>query len=360
MTLTRLPLPLTRPALRLAIIAALLGCIFALDTLTHFEIAIAVYYIVVIFIAVTLAALGLLPKRGVFVLATLCVALTVLSYVLTPAGSREAGLMNGVISISAIGITTYLAMEMVTAVVAAHESRAQLARIARLTHLGELTTSIAHEVNQPLAAIVTSGNACLRWLELDPPNVERSRLSAQRIVAEAHRASEIITRVRRLARGDSPVTQRLALNDVIVHAVELARSEIDRHAISLRVDLAADLPPVLADHIQIQQVIANLVLNAVEAMTGRTVRQLAISSRAGDGRVVVAVADTGVGLPVVAHDRLFDAFWTTKGNGVGIGLTISRSIVEAHGGRIWATPRDGGGAVFQFSFPAASAAAGSG
>jgi C4-dicarboxylate-specific signal transduction histidine kinase len=339
----------SRSALRTAIIVALLVCIFVADTLTDFEIAVAAFYIVVI-----LVAIGLLPRRGVTALAGVCVALTVLSLLLTQRGYREAGVFNAAISISAIAITTYLALRTVTAVAAVHESRAQLARIARLTSLGELTASIAHEVNQPLAAIVTSGNACLRWMNMDPPNVGKARASVERMVSDANRASEVIERVRGLARGGTPHREWLNVNDTIGDALDLARGEIDRQAIALRVSLGTDLPAVLGDQIQLQQVIANLILNAIEAMGDAPghERVLSISSVVEAGQVVVAIADSGVGLSSDALNRLFDAFWSTKQGGVGIGLTISRSIIEAHGGRIWATPRPSAGAVFQFSLPA--------
>jgi C4-dicarboxylate-specific signal transduction histidine kinase len=344
-----------RRTLRLTAIVALMAGIFVVDTLTDFEIAVAVFYVAAILVAV-----GLLPRRGVLTVAAGCVALTVLSLVLTRSGSREAGLVNLAISVAAIGVTTYLALELVTAMAAAHESQARLARLARVTRLGELTASIAHEVNQPLAAVVTSGNACLRWLDQDPPNVENARRSVRRSIGEAERAGEVIARVRSMAGGGAPGRERLRLDEVILEAVELARDEIDRRGIALRVSLAGDLPPVLADPIQLQQVIANLVLNAVEAIADAPAheRELAISAQAGDGTVVVAVADTGAGLRPDARDRLFDAFWTTKEGGLGIGLTICRAIVEAHGGRIWATPGAGAGAVFRFSLPASGGGGG--
>lgn len=201
---------------------------------------------------------------------------------------------------------------------------------------------------------MTSANACRRWLDLDPPNLEKARQSLSRIISDGNRASEVIARVRGLAKGKKPQKEWLGLNEAIDEAVALARSEIDRQGISLRVSLGSGLPPVLADRIQLQQVIANLILNAIEAMVDipSHTRELEISSRVDAGKVVVAIADTGVGLPSDALDRPFDAFWTTKEGGVGIGLTISRSIIEAHGGRIWATPKASAGAVFQFTLPA--------
>ncbi len=346
-SLTRLPRR-SRLALRLILLVGLLACVFVVDTVTDMEIAVAVFYV-----AVILVGIGLLPKRGVAALACACVVLTVLSLLLTPHGSREAGLANAAISISAIAITTYLGLRLVTAVDAVHESRAQLARIARLTSLGELTASIAHEVNQPLAAIVTSGHACLRWMDLDPPNLERARLSVGRMIDDANRASEVVARVRGLASGAAPHKQWLSVNAAITEAIDLARGELDRQSISIELNLAGDAPAVWADPIQLQQVFANLILNSVEAMHDAAAdkRDLKVSSWSESGSVVVTVADSGVGLSPDAQNRLFDAFWSTKEGGVGIGLTISRSIIEAHGGRISATPRPIG-AMFQISLPA--------
>jgi C4-dicarboxylate-specific signal transduction histidine kinase len=332
----------------IAIIVALLVCIFVVDTITNFEIAIAVFYVAVILVAITL-----LPRRDVIVLAFVCVGLTVVSFALTPSGAREAGLINAAISISAISTTTYLALKMIAAETAVHESRAQLARMAHLTTLGELTASIAHEINQPLAAIMTSANACQRWLDIEPPNLDKARASVERVIGDTNRASEVIARVRDLAKGKTPREEWLSLNDVIEEAASLARTEIDGRGISLHISLASG-PPVLADKVQLLQVITNLILNAIEAMddVSPDARKLEICSRADAGGVVVTIADTGVGLGSDACDHLFDAFWTTKEHGLGIGLAISRSIVEAHGGHIWATPNSGTGATFQFSLPA--------
>lgn len=345
------PTPRPRPWFRGAMIPCLMIVIFATDTITDYEIALSVFYIAAILIAI-----DFLPTRGVVALACACVGLTLVSLSLTPSGAFKAGLINCSISISAIGITTYLALKMVAAKAAIYEAQAQLARMARLTSLGELTASIAHEVNQPLAAIATSGGACLRWLDQEPPNLDRARRAAERIIGDANRASEVIMRIRGLARGETPRKEPLAINETITEAIALARGEIDRNGIALRMALAEDLPPVLADRIQIQQVIGNLLLNAVEAMAGvpSPKRMLDISSfREGEERVVFAVADSGAGLQPAALEHLFDAFWTTKEGGTGIGLTISRSIIEAHGGRIWVTSKPRMGAVFRFSLPIA-------
>jgi signal transduction histidine kinase len=321
--------------------------VFVADTLTDAEIAVAVFYVAVILVGVEF-----LPPRGVGALAGVCVALTVLSLLLTRHGSAGAGLANSAISILAIAFSTYLALRLVAAVDAVHESRGQLARVARLTSLGELTASIAHEVNQPLAAIVTSGHACLRWMDLAPPNLARARQSVERMISDANRASEVVERVRGLASGAAPHKEWLDVNTAVTEAIDLARGELDREGIHLQLNLAKDGPPVWADPIQVQQVIANLVLNSIEAMrsTPRERRELVVSTRWESQNAIVAVADSGIGVSVDTQNRLFDAFWSTKKDGVGIGLTISRSIVEAHGGRIWATPRTNG-VLFQFSLP---------
>lgn len=329
-------------------IGSFLLCIFILDTITDVEIAFAVLYVGVILLAVRF-----LSKRGVRVLATICIFLTILSFCLTSSGIWGAGIWNCLISLSAIGIAAYLALKIVDAEAAIHESHAQLARIARITSLGELAASIAHEVNQPLAAIATTANACRRWLDAHPPNVDKARQSADRIVHDANRASEVVARVRRWAEGQPALKEKLDLNKSIYEALSLAQQEIVGRNISLHLHLENQLPPVFVDPVQIQQVIANLLLNAIEAMLeGPSYnRQLEVTSRSESGKVLVAVADTGVGIPGDALDRPFDAFWTTKEKGIGIGLSISRSIIEAHGGRIWAMPNVNTGAVFQFTLP---------
>jgi signal transduction histidine kinase len=338
----------SRLALRVSLLVLLLALVFVVDTITDREIAVAVFYV-----AVILVGIRLLPRRGVAVLACCCVVLTIVSLLLTRRGALDAGVANAAISISAIAITTYLGLRLVSAVAAVHESRAQLARIARLSSLGELTASIAHEVNQPMSAIVTSGQACLRWLAMSPPNLERARQSVERMVEDANRTSEVVARVRLLASGAAPEKQLINVNAAIIEALDLAHGELDRQGIAIVLDLSSDALPAWADPVQIQQVIANLILNAIEAMhdTPRGARSLSVSSCCEAGTIAVSIADSGSGLTPEAHNRLFDAFWSSKSDGVGLGLTISRSIVEAHGGRIWVTPR-AHGTLVQFTLPA--------
>lgn len=338
-----------RKAFRLAIIAVLMAAIFIIDTITDLEIAASVFYIIAILLAV-----GQFRRGNIIGLASACIALTLLSSLLTTGGSREAGLVNIAISVSAIVITTYLALKMVAAEAAVHEARAQLVRVTRVTSLGELTASIAHEVNQPLAGLVTSSNACLRWLSQNPPNIDKARRSIERIIDDANRASQVIQRIRSLARSEAPKREVIDINEAVAEAIALAKSEIERHGIALRINLNAMLPRVYADRIQFQQVIGNLLLNAIESMSGvsQTRRLLEIASGMdGADMAVVSVADSGTGLSANAQNHLYEAFWTTKEGGTGIGLTISRSIIEAHGGRIWSGGNAPAGAIFYVGLP---------
>jgi PAS domain S-box-containing protein len=231
-------------------------------------------------------------------------------------------------------------------------ARAELARVARVTTLGELTASIAHEVNQPLTAVATNASTCLVWLAGNPPDVKEARQAAERIVKDSHRASAVIQRIRALVEKSPQRKDWLSVNDVIREVVTLTRSEADRNRVSLETELDDDLPPVRGDGIQLQQVILNLIMNAIEAMSavGEGPRELLVrSARDGSQAVLVAVRDSGKGLDPEQLDQVFDAFYTTKPTGMGMGLAISRSIVEAHGGRLWATANTPQGAIFQFT-----------
>ncbi|MFM0232093.1 trifunctional serine/threonine-protein kinase/ATP-binding protein/sensor histidine kinase [Paraburkholderia sediminicola] len=230
----------------------------------------------------------------------------------------------------------------------------ELAHATRVTTLGELSASIAHEVGQPLGAIVTSGEACLRWLGHRKPQPEEVRACVEHMIAEGRRASEIVRRIRTLTRKDTPRTTRLEFNDVVNDVVSLVRREVLNHRVSLRLKLASGLPPLLGDRVQLQQVLINLVINGIQAMAdiGDDPRELLIEShRDNDGHVVVAVQDSGPGIDPENVNRLFDPFFTTKADGMGMGLSICRSIIEAHGGQVWASNNAGHGAVFQLSLP---------
>jgi C4-dicarboxylate-specific signal transduction histidine kinase len=235
-----------------------------------------------------------------------------------------------------------------------HQARAELARVSRVTTLGELTAAIAHEVNQPLAALVTNGHACMRWLAAKPPNLEEARSSVKRMIDSGGRAGEVIGRLRAMVKKSPTRSDLLNVNDAITEVVALVGAEAQRNRNSLQTELSDDLPLVLGDRIQLQQVILNLIMNAIEAMSGinQTERKVVVASRRdrSDG-VLVQVRDTGAGLDGLALDRLFDAFYTTKPDGMGIGLAVSRTIIEAHGGRLWALPNAPKNAVFQFKLP---------
>jgi len=237
---------------------------------------------------------------------------------------------------------------------ALRQTQGALAHLSRVMTVGELTASIAHEVNQPLAGVVTNGNACLRWLDRQVPDLEEARAAVERIIRDGHRASEVIRRIRALAKKADPQTAWLDINDVIHEVVALVLSEVRRHRVSLRMELSTALPPLLGDRVQLQQVILNLMINGIEAMSSvadRPRELLIRSGTQGSPGIFVAVRDSGIGLDPHNIARLFDAFFTTKPRGMGMGLSISRTIIEAHGGRLWTTPNEGHGATFQFTLP---------
>jgi C4-dicarboxylate-specific signal transduction histidine kinase len=241
---------------------------------------------------------------------------------------------------------------------ALRQARADLARVNRVTTVAELTASLAHEVSQPLSAAVINGNACLRWLAGDTPNLEEARAAARRMVKDGTRAAEIIGRIRLLFNKGVPQRELVDVNEVIREIIILLRIELERYSVYVRPDLAADLPQVMGDRVQLQQVMLNLINNGIDAMkdVGGS-RELAIKSqRAEDEQLMVSVSDTGAGLPLEQADHIFDAFFTTKPHGTGMGLSISRSIVESHSGRLWATDNSPRGARFHLLLPTTVAA----
>jgi two-component system, LuxR family, sensor kinase FixL len=451
--------------------------IFAIDTFIPFDIAIAVLYVIVV-----LMAANSLPRRGVILVSLACVALTVLSYMLQHGysdGSESIG--RCLVSLTAIGITTILALERQRSEdarrrsetylaeaqrlsrtgsfswkiateeqywseeifriyeydfatkptldlvrrrshpddaallqqafeqassgaqnidithrllmpdgsvkhvkVLAHPARdvagnveyvgvlmdisaakqaeealqelqASLAHVTRVTTLGELTASIAHEVNQPLAAIVTNGDAGLRWLNREVPQLDEVHSAIERMIDSAKHASEVIARLRALSRKSTSEKIRLDINEVVDEVLALIRREISVHQVWVRLDLASSLPSVFGDRVQLQQVILNLLVNSIQAMAlvDDRRRELLIRSRVHNSeQVLVEVRDSGIGIDPEHVGRLFNAFFTTKADGMGMGLSICRSIIEAHGGRIWASPNAGRGTIFQFTLPA--------
>ena len=236
------------------------------------------------------------------------------------------------------------------------KARSELSQMARVTSLGVLTASIAHEVNQPLSGIVTNAGTCLRMLAADPPNVDGARETARRTIRDGNRASEVISRLRALYGKKDPTIESVDLNEATREVLALSLSELQRSRVIVRPELAKDLPVVTGDRVQLQQVILNLIRNASDAMSAvdDRPRQLLIrTERDDDDHVRLTVQDAGVGFDPQAVDRLFDAFFTTKGDGMGIGLSVSRSIIEGHHGRLWARLNDGPGATFSFSIPRA-------
>ena len=234
------------------------------------------------------------------------------------------------------------------------KARSELAHVARITSLGVLTASIAHEVNQPLSGIVTNASTCLRMLAADPPNLDGARETARRTIRDGNRASEVVSRLRALFRKKEPTIESVDLNEATREVVVLSSSELQRNRVILQQELADDLAAVAGDRVQLQQVILNLLRNASDAMSAvdDRPRQLLIRTEADeDDHVRLTVKDVGVGFAPHSADRLFESFYTTKNDGMGIGLSVSRSIIESHHGRLWATPNDGPGVTFSFSVP---------
>jgi signal transduction histidine kinase len=240
---------------------------------------------------------------------------------------------------------------------AVEKARSELAHVARVSALGTLTASITHEVNQPLSGIITNAGTCLRMLAADPPNVVGARETAERTIRDANRAAEVVARLRTLFTRKTKPADAVDLSEATREVLALVASELQRSRVLLKAELAEDLPAVVGDRVQLQQVILNLLLNAIDALSkveDRPKQIVVRTERAEDGDVRVAVRDAGVGFDAQEAKRLFEAFHTTKEGGMGIGLSISRSIVENHNGRLWADKNEGPGATFAFSIPASS------
>jgi PAS domain S-box-containing protein len=235
----------------------------------------------------------------------------------------------------------------------AEQAQADFARVNRVTTMGELTASLAHEVNQPIAAAVTDANTCLRWLMRDQPDLEEARAAAMRVVKDGTRAAEIITRIRLLFKKGSLEWEPVDANEIIREMVVLLSSEAERYSVAVRTELAADLPSVLGDRVQLQQVVMNLILNGIDAMKDiDETREITIRSEPAENeQLMISIIDTGIGLPPQQVDQIFNAFFSTKPHGTGMGLRISRSIVESHGGRLWAANNSPRGASFYITLP---------
>ena len=326
---------------------AVAGLTFVADTLTDYEIAAATFYVVVVLLASRFSG-----SRGLLLVGSGCIGLTILSYFLTKDGNFHTGVINTAISILAIAGVTSLAIRTGQAQARADEAQAQLARVTRITTLGEMGAAIAHEVNQPLAAIVTNVDACHRWMASAPPNLNRIATTIADIALDANRASAIIARIRALTSNSAPKKQMADINDVIRQATSLIEPQMRIRSIVWRYGLAAPLPLVLIDPIQLQQVILNLLVNAIEAIDGED-GTVQITSERRLGSIHIVVADNGHGLTIDQMDRIFDPFHSTKTGGMGIGLTICRSIVEAHGGAIRAIPGMPRGLAMAITLPIA-------
>jgi signal transduction histidine kinase len=345
-----------------ALLITLTLLIFAIDTFTPLDVAIAVMYV-----AVVLISAGLWRREGVLLTSVVCLLLTVLSYALTHTIEFSGPALGRLgVSLAAICVVTFLALrgQAATDALLAREealrrSRMELAHVTRVTMLGELAASIAHEVNQPLAAISTNGEACLRWINRPQPDLDEARASLSSILEASARATGVIRRIRALARRGDPQYAPLDLNAVAAESVDLMRRELSQHQVELRLELAPELPPVNGDRVQLQQVTINLLMNAVQAMAhcapGHAVLELRTLLRP-DGALQLSVSDSGPGVAAADVPRLFEAFFSTKQDGMGMGLPICRSIIDSHGGRIWAEGRAaaGGlpGASIRFSLPA--------
>jgi C4-dicarboxylate-specific signal transduction histidine kinase len=241
---------------------------------------------------------------------------------------------------------------------ALRQAQSELAYANRVSSMGELTASLAHEVRQPIAAAITDATTCLRWLSRDQPDLDEARAAASRIVKDGKRASEIVNRVRLLFQKETLQRELVDLNEIIREMVLLLRSETIQFAVSVRTELASDLPKAMGDRVELQQVLMNLMMNSIDAMKDADgTRELTIQSQLGDdGQVLISVTDTGVGLPPQQSEKIFNAFFTTKTHGTGMGLRISRSIVESHGGRMWAADNTPRGARFYFTLPSGGGA----
>jgi C4-dicarboxylate-specific signal transduction histidine kinase len=237
-----------------------------------------------------------------------------------------------------------------------YEAQAELARVTRMSAMGALAASISHEVNQPLAAVVTNADACMMWLSGDQPNLEEARSAVDSIAREGTRASEIVRRIRAMFSQSAPERTALDANAMIREVAALLEPRASRDHVAIDLELAEALPPAFGDRVQLQQVLVNLILNGIEAMhdVSDRPRRLVLRSEMQGDQVLLAVEDAGVGIDPKNQRRIFEAFFTTKPQGMGMGLNVSHSIVQAHGGRLWATANPGGGTTFQFTLPVAS------
>ncbi|HEY3658016.1 MAG TPA: ATP-binding protein [Steroidobacteraceae bacterium] len=338
---------LSSPAILIIAVILIATAIFTIDLLTRPAFA-------ALYLTVVLLALRIFDRRGVLLVSSGCIALTLLTYLISPDFGAENVFINCVISVVAIAITTHLGLKNKSSQTALYEVQLELAHINRITTLGELTASIAHEVSQPIGAVVTSAGAALRWLAAQPPNLEEGCEALRNIVKDAHRAGAVISQFRGLVKKAPPSKNALEINDTILEVAALTRGERLKNSVTLQTQLSTDLLLILGDRIQLQQVLLNLIINAIEAMgeVGENRRSLVVGSSKYDmHNALITVRDSGPGLNMESSDQLFKPFFTTKPNGLGMGLSICRSIIEEHGGRLWAAANLPEGAAFRFTLP---------
>ena len=330
--------------------------ILVLDIWTDVDINVGVLYIIVVFMCIRIC-----DARGVIIVTLCCTVLTFAGWIISPGNTfGTTAIANRLLGLLAVGLTTFLGLRDRAAQIALQEAWMQLARVNRVATMGELTASIAHEIKQPITAMVTNANASLRWLAFQPPELEEVKEALREIVRNGARAGNVTDRIYGLVKKEPISTEALSVNEIISEVLLLAQNELTRNRILVETQLSVGLPSILGDRIQLQQVLLNLSLNAIESMRELTSgeRELAITSANDSSNgVVVTVRDSGPGLRQDELPHLFDAFYTTKPRGMGMGLTISRSIVERHGGRLWATQNERSGATFHLWLPLGATAA---
>lgn len=334
------------------LIIALSVLIFLADSFTNFEIATAVLYV-----SVVLIGAQFLSSRRLWIIASLCAIMTVISLIVTPHGNFHSGIINTALSITAIFSTTLMATRMLKALAAEHDARLQLIHLARVNALGELSTSIAHEVKQPLTGIASSSSAALNWLALDPPNIERARSALKRVSSDATRTADIIERIRHMSRRSTPKIENIDITSLLQKTVEIIQTDILKNRISLSIQNECPACFVKADDVQIQQVFINLIINSISAIqsTNRQNGQITLSAlKSSKNTVSFSVSDNGIGIPEDALQHIFEPFHTTRETGTGLGLAICRSIIEAHGGDIRAFCSENNGTTFCFQLPSST------